>query len=245
MEIAENPALSPTAQRIKRAVDAFYQQMAGAVTSVDTTEPIAALTFDDGPDPTSTPDVLRLLARYDVKATFFMVGAAAYRHPDLVRQVAEAGHVIANHSWDHSSFVTLSGRQRRTQIRACQRVIKPYGVRLFRPPFGRQNVAARMDARLLRYQVIAWSLTVEDWHDGDAEHMAAQLIEGVCPGTIVLLHDSIFRAEIDQRIQYDRRPLIRAVELFLEQRSKAMRFVTVPELLARGAPIVREWYEDD
>lgn len=243
---ANEPApLSPGLQRIKRTVDAIYQRLAGAITSVNTTEPIAALTFDDGPDPTSTPAVLRLLDRYNVKATFFMVGAAAYRHPELVREVAEAGHTIANHSWDHSSFVTLTGRQRRTQLRACQRVLKPYGLRLFRPPFGRQNVAARMDARLLLFKVIAWSLTVEDWSDRDTDRMAARLLDGVKPGSIVLLHDSIFRAEIDQPIVYDRRPVTRAVELFLEQRHREYRFVTVPELLRRGTPVEREWYDDD
>src|SRR3954447_708046 len=87
---AEHQPPPPGIRRIQRAVDAFYQRAVGAITSVETAEPLVALTFDDGPDPYSTPDVLRLLDRFGAQATFFMVGAAAYRHPDLVRQVAEA-----------------------------------------------------------------------------------------------------------------------------------------------------------
>src|SRR4051794_38727678 len=102
------PPLSPRAMRVKRLIDATYRVLAGAITSVETEQPLVALTFDDGPDPLSTPSVLRLLERHNARATFFMVGAAAYRHPDLVRQVAQAGHVIANHSWDHSSFTALT-----------------------------------------------------------------------------------------------------------------------------------------
>src|SRR4051812_35940455 len=115
--------LSPRAERVKRFVDAAYQRAVGAITSAETTQPLVALTFDDRPDPRSTPLVLDLLERHDARATFFMVGAAAYRHPDLVRRIAEAGHTVANHSWDHTSFTTISGRQRRTQIRATQRVL--------------------------------------------------------------------------------------------------------------------------
>jgi peptidoglycan-N-acetylglucosamine deacetylase len=241
----EREQLSPGLQRVTRAVDTIYQRLAGAITSVSTTEPIAALTFDDGPDPLYTPNVLRLLERYDARATFFMVGAAAYRHPGLVKQVAEAGHAIANHSWDHTSFVTLTSRQRRTQIRACQRVIKPYGTRLFRPPYGRQSVASHLEARLLGFQVVAWSLHISDWSEGDPEHLTAALTAGVRPGSIVLLHDSIFRAELDQRIQYDRRPLLQALGRFLDQQRGRFRWVTVPELLRRGRPVVREWYADD
>src|SRR4051812_45491348 len=207
VNIRDQPSVSPGVRRIQRLVDALYQRVVGAITSVETTEPLVALTFDDGPDPTSTPSVLRLLEQYDARATFFMVGAAAHRHPDLVKQIAAAGHAIANHSWDHSSFTSMRGRQRRTQMRRCQRAIAPYGVRLFRPPYGRQNIASHLDARLLGFKVVAWSLAVDDWRTGDAHLMARRLIDHANPGSIVLLHDSIFRAAPDQPIQYGREPV--------------------------------------
>jgi peptidoglycan/xylan/chitin deacetylase (PgdA/CDA1 family) len=238
-------SLSPTIQRVQRVVDAIYQRLAGAITSVEVEEPLTALTFDDGPDPASTPAVLRLLERYDARATFFLVGAAARRHRDLVQQIAAAGHTIGNHSWDHTPFDTIGGRQRRGQLRACQRAIVPYGRRLFRPPYGHQTVGSHFDATLLRFKVVAWSLAVDDWQDDDAERVARRLIAGVRPGSIVLLHDAIFRVEPDLRVQYDRGPLLRALERFLEERHRQYRFVTVPELLARGRPIVRAWYDDE
>jgi peptidoglycan/xylan/chitin deacetylase (PgdA/CDA1 family) len=222
-------------------VDAFYRRAVGAITCVETTEPLVALTFDDGPDPTSTPQVLRMLQRYGAQATFFMVGAAAHRHPGLVRQVAEAGHAIGNHSWDHASFIAIPGRQRRAQLRWCQRVIRPYARRLFRPPYGHQHIASHLDARILGFQVIGWSLSVADWLERDPAVMAAGLRDGVEPGSIVLLHDSIFRGEPDQGLQYGRGPLLEALENFLQGAAGRLRVVTLPDLLASGRPIVEEW----
>jgi peptidoglycan/xylan/chitin deacetylase (PgdA/CDA1 family) len=235
---------SPTIQRVQRVVDAVYQRLVGAVTSVEVTAPLVALTFDDGPHPASTPQVLQLLERYNAKATFFLVGAAARRSQELVRQIAEAGHAIGNHSWDHTSFDTIGGVRRRRQMQACQRIIAPYGLRLFRPPYGHQTVGSHLDAALLGFKVIAWSLSVADWSDPDAERMARRLIASVRPGSIVLLHDAIFRVETNPEIQYDRQALIRALELFLEDRQGRFELVTVPELMARGRPVVREWYDD-
>lgn len=236
---------SPTIQRVQRAVDAVYRRIAGAVTSVEVTEPLVALTFDDGPNPASTPQVLALLARYNARATFFLVGAAARRHPALVREIAEAGHVVGNHSWDHTSFDSIPGRQRRRQMRNTQRAIAPHGVRLFRPPYGHQTVGSRFDASLLGFQVIAWSLSIADWSDPDAERMARRLIAHVKPGSIVLLHDAIFKVETNPEIQYNRSAFIRALGLFLEATHRQYRFVTAPELMARGRPVVREWYDDE
>lgn len=237
----EAPVLSPGLQRVQRLVDGLYRSVAGAIVSVETREPLVALTFDDGPDPTSTPLVLKLLERYAARATFFMVGAAAHRHPQVVRAVAEAGHAIANHSWDHASFPSISGRQRRTQLRWCQRAIRPYGVRLFRPPYGHQTIASHLDARLLGFQVVGWSLAVTDWHERDPDVLVARLEDGVEPGSIVLLHDSIFRGELDQPMQYGRGPLLEALETYLEVTKGQFELVTVPELLRRGRPVVEEW----
>lgn len=236
--------MAPGLQRVQRLVDGLYRSVGGAIASVETNEPLVALTFDDGPDPTSTPHVLRLLERYGARATFFMVGAAAHRHPELVRAVAEAGHTVANHSWDHASFPSISGRQRRTQLRWCQRAIRPYGVRLFRPPYGHQSVASHLDARLLGFQVVGWSLAVTDWLERDPAVLVDRLEEGVEPGSIVLLHDSIFRGELDQPMQYGRGPLLQALERFLERSHGRFELVTVPELLARGRPVVEEWLSD-
>jgi len=110
------------------------RHLMGIITHVETQEEVAALTFDDGPHPEYTPRLLEILERLQARATFFMVGEAAQRHREIVRRVADAGHAIGNHSWDHPSFPQITGRERREQIRPCERAIAPYGERIFRPP---------------------------------------------------------------------------------------------------------------
>jgi peptidoglycan-N-acetylglucosamine deacetylase len=123
----------------------------GTISHVHTRESVAALTFDDGPDPEYTPRLLAILERYRAQATFFMTGKAAQAHPELVRRVAQAGHAIGNHSWDHPSFPLISGRERRAQIRACAQALVPYGSRLFRPPYTEQNLGSRIEREIKKF----------------------------------------------------------------------------------------------
>src|SRR5687767_1986315 len=111
---------------MKRSFPILYSRIAnfrrrhfGAIHRFITTLPIAALTFDDGPHPKFTPQLLSVLARYNAHATFFIVGEAARQHPEIVRAIAEAGHAIANHSWDHARFPEISSAERRRQLRLC------------------------------------------------------------------------------------------------------------------------------
>jgi peptidoglycan-N-acetylglucosamine deacetylase len=236
----------------RRLASAAARATLGTLSHVVTAEAVAALTFDDGPDPESTPRLLELLARHEVRATFFMLGVAAQRHPDLVRQVAEAGHAIGNHSWDHPSFPFIGGRERRRQIRACAAALAPYGARLLRPPYGYQDLASRLDAWWLGYRVIGWSLDVGDWYRDDGEGMAKQLLREIRPGSVVLLHDTLFvkpAAEREHVIVHEpRRPrdaMLAAVSGLLAGVEGTLRFVTVPELLRYGWPVRRNWYVKD
>jgi peptidoglycan-N-acetylglucosamine deacetylase len=212
---------------------------AGAITHVETGDRIAALTFDDGPHPDYTPRLLEILWRHRAQATFFMVGDAASRHPHLVRQVAEAGHTIGNHAWDHPSFHAIPSRQRRDQLRACQRVLAPYGVHLFRPPYGHQNRLLPLEALWLQYDVVAWSLDSLDWRDACSESIARRLIDGIKPGSIVLLHDSIYGAAKAWGAHTRRDETLKAVDLCLSRLGDDLSFVTIPELLASGRPARR------
>src|SRR5262249_49636601 len=116
----------------------------GTIISVVTREPVAALTFDDGPHPEYTPRLLDILEQYKVHATFFMVGEAAQKHPELVGQVAHAGHTVGNHSLDHPFFPSIPKHERQRQIRACEQALAPYGRRLFRFPYGAENLASHV-----------------------------------------------------------------------------------------------------
>ena len=227
---------------IHRLYNALLRRGIGTITHVSTQEPVAALTFDDGPHTEVTPRLLDILDKYQARATFFMVGEAAQRYPDLVRRVAEAGHAIGNHSWDHSSLPLLSGKERRAQIRACEKAIAPYGQRLFRPPYGHQSVTSRLDALWLGYQVIAWNVTASDWRDHDANWMTDRLVNEIKPGSIILFHDALY-TYVEKRYT-DREPTLRAVNLLLERLGENFRFVTIPDLLRSGEPQRRNWYQE-
>ncbi len=212
----------------------------GAIIRVSTQEAVVALTFDDGPHPEATPRLLEILAKHHARATFFMVGETAEKHQRLVRQVAEQGHAIGNHSWDHPSFPLVSGRVRRQQIRACERVLAPYGLRLFRPPYGHQNLASWLDARRLGYDVVTWSVVADDWRYRDAISMTNQLVPSLHPGCVVMFHDGLFDAS-DPRC-FDRGPMLEAVAKLLDLLLDRFHFVTIPELLRQGRAERHPWF---
>lgn len=214
------------------------RRVCGAVVSAGTAEPVMALTFDDGPDPASTPRILEALARHGMKATFFLVGARARRHPGLVARIAAEGHAIGNHSWDHPSLPTLSMRAVADQIRRTRGVLAPHGQRLLRPPYGHQDPRTHLAARLLGYRVVAWSAAGEDWRGDDAETVAGRILARAAPGAIVLLHDTLYSFEAERF--RDRDPTIAALGI-LAARLPGTSFVTVPELLRLGRPVTRHW----
>jgi peptidoglycan/xylan/chitin deacetylase (PgdA/CDA1 family) len=209
-----------------------------ALKEILTEDPVVALTFDDGPDPLYTPRLLDLLAAHRARATFFMIGARADRHPELVARVAAEGHVIGNHSWDHPSFPLISGEERREQVRACARAISPYDQQLFRPPYGHQDLASWLDISQMGYRAVAWKIDAGDWEERDGPSIAEAVMAKLQPGAIVLLHDGLFDA-VDERF-FPRDATISAVELLLNGLA-GFRFVTIPELLQYGTPRCKQW----
>jgi peptidoglycan-N-acetylglucosamine deacetylase len=212
----------------------------GVITKVQTKEPVMALTFDDGPNPDATPDLLRLLEKHGAKATFFMVGSAAARHRHLVRRVAEEGHSIGNHTWDHPVLPRTPRAERLAQLRACQRALEPYGRRLFRPPYLAISKKARLDALLLRYKVIMGSVDSRDWFVADGETIAETLLAAPMPGDIIVLHDGLCGFEnitLSHAPVPARDGMLAGLELFLTELSGRFRFVTIPELLRVGRPV--------
>lgn len=213
----------------------------GTITHVSTSKPAVALTFDDGPDPGCTPRLLDVLQQHHAKATFFMVGQAAERHPEIVKKVAAAGHVIGNHSWDHPSFPLLTGRERRAQIRACAKSLAPYAQHIFRPPYADQNLLSRLDALWLGYQVITYNSTAMDWLDHDADWIKNRIISRIQNGSIILFHDSLFRHGEDRYVA--REPMLNAVDMILNELGGRFSFMTVPELLRQGSPQRQYWHK--
>jgi peptidoglycan/xylan/chitin deacetylase (PgdA/CDA1 family) len=208
-------------------------------------QPLAALTFDDGPDPDGTPAVLAALARHRASATFFVLGRNAVRYPDLMRRIAVDGHQIANHTYAHPCMVGLSPLRTALELMRCERALRRTRVRRgrwMRPPFGAIDARACTVARLCGYRVVNWSVAGMDWTGADTDAIAAHVLEGLRPGAIVLLHDGLEppadgRWPRDVRALRDRRPMVEALSQVLGQaESRSIEWVTVDALLRRAAP---------
>src|ERR1700756_2577031 len=156
-----------------------------------------ALTFDDGPNPVDTPQLLDLLREKGVKATFFVVGKRADRYPEIVRRAWEEGHLIANHTWSHYSlFCFLTPACLRTEIeRGAESVRRICGFRplLFRSPVGQRHPLLRRYLEDARLEYISWSVRSRDTLTWNSEVLARRILKQVASGDIILLHDHLPR----------------------------------------------------
>lgn len=153
---------------------------------------MVALTFDDGPWPGNTERILKVLEENDVRATFFMVGVRVKRAPKLAAQVADAGHLVANHSFSHQSFATASKKELKRQIEKGRSTIKhATGVdtRWVRPPYGAMDKAAWKYAKKHDYRIVRWTVDSEDWRKPGAKKIASRVLKRVKPGSVILMHD--------------------------------------------------------
>lgn len=159
----------------------------GALYRVAKAENEVYLTFDDGPHPDITPQVLALLARYNAKATFFMVGSRVERYPEVVNRVIEMGHAVGNHSWSHKDgFITPL----HDYLADVNRGAALTNAKMFRPPYGRilpaqyRNIAQSA-------KVVMWDVLSADFDPHlNAETCAQNVLGLVRPGSIVVFHDS-------------------------------------------------------
>jgi chitin deacetylase len=184
-------------------------------------EKLFALTFDDGPWPSSTRAILRILAANKVKATFFMVGQELSRRPEIAREVRDAGHAIGSHSWDHPA----RPRDPVAQIQRTDAQIKGIlgmNPTLFRPPYGLLKNGMAEQAMKEGDAIIIWSADCADWKRPGAAHIARMIIGQARPGGIALMHDG----------GGNRAQTVAALPVIIRTlRARGYRFVTVPELL--------------
>ncbi|MFV0337890.1 MAG: polysaccharide deacetylase family protein [Chthoniobacterales bacterium] len=197
--------------------------------SIPTSEPVVALTFDDGPHPKLTPKLLDLLKKENIKATFYVVGQMVDAHPEVLRRTVQEGHEIGNHSWSHPAFTKLSSNGVKSQVdRTNQAIKKAAGVTPtnIRPPYGATN--KRLNKRLneeFGLKVIMWSVDPQDWKYRNSTRVANQILTNAKPGDIILAHD------------IHATTIAAMPRVISELKKRGYRFVTVSELIAmEGAP---------
>jgi len=152
-----------------------------------------ALTFDDGPDPGSTPEFTRVLAERKVRATFFMLGSMVAKQPGLAAEIAAAGHEVGVHGWDHRYLPARTPRATRSDLtRATELIANVTGTKpgLFRPPYGVLSGPALLTARDLGLTPVLWGAWGREWAAGATSVSVLQtLLDGLDGGVTVLLHD--------------------------------------------------------
>ncbi|MFD4508508.1 polysaccharide deacetylase family protein [Streptomyces sp. NPDC058457] len=151
------------------------------------------LTFDDGPNPNYTPHILDTLAKYDVRAMFFLCGECIVVNRELVARMAEEGHVVGNHTWTHPLLTTLDRSEIRDEMTSTSDAIEDtYGERpqWFRAPYGAWNRAAFQLGAEMGMEPMAWTVDSTDWTVPGTQTIVDTIENGAAPGVVVLSHDA-------------------------------------------------------
>lgn len=198
-----------------------------------------ALTFDDGPDPVYTGQILNILKKYGVKATFFMVGSNAQRNPELVARACREGNLLGNHTYTHPNVAVISRKQTQLELNATQRVIEEitgHKTILFRPPYVAdaepqtpEELIPIVRAQELGYLTVGEFNDPQDWSRPGVDRIVNRVLSGANSGNIILLHDA----------GGDRSQTVKALpRIITALKAKGYRFVTVNRLLGVGPDVV-------
>lgn len=148
-----------------------------------------ALTFDDGPHPKVTQQILRTLKKYDAKATFFVVGDSVKKYPKVLKEVSDAGHEIGNHTFNHVKLTTLSSKQIQSQIQSTDTAVKSVigqNTTVFRPPYGAYNNSVK---KQLKVPNVLWTIDTLDWKHHNPTKTLQVVKANAKNGSIILMHD--------------------------------------------------------
>ncbi len=199
-----------------REIDATYF-------SIETSEKVIAITFDDGPHGVNTPRLLDMLKKRGVKATFYVVGNMVEYNPQILKRMIAEGHEIGNHTVTHGNLARMSDASLRKELQdAHDMIVDATGVapKSMRPPGGAiTNDQKKLMLKEFGYPTILWSVDPEDWKRPGASVVTSRLVNGARPGGILLVHDL-------------HAPTVDAMPSTLDQLlAKGYRFVTVTELI--------------
>ncbi len=204
-------------------------------------ERVVALTYDDGPNPPYTAQILDVLQREGVHATFFVVGQAVQAYPSVVRREADEGNAVGNHTWSHGHLVLYDPKSLRETLERTDRAIYAATgrhTRIMRPPYGGRDWFVLDQVRKLGYTPVMWSVPLpNDWEYPPAPLIAARVLRYVGDGSIIDLHDGnrgivcAAHPKVSAHV-CDRSRDVEATRLIVESlKRRGYRFVTIPELL--------------
>ena len=189
-----------------------------------------ALTYDDGPNDPDTIRLLEVLAKHNVRATFFLIGRYVQQRPDIVREVVKAGHVIGNHTFTHPLLIFKSAAEVRRELTDCRATIQDAvgeQSNIFRPPFGGRRPAVLRIARELGLEPIMWSVTGYDWNAPPAVVIEKKVSRRIRGGDVILLHDGGHK-----QMGADRSQTVLATDhLITRYKSEGYDFVTIQQML--------------
>ncbi len=215
-----------------------YEKTGHVIWEVNTKEKLVALTFDDGPHPFFTPEILDLLAKYDAKATFFVAGNKVIRFPDLLKREVKEGHEIANHTYHHIYGRNITSEKLSSELDETDKIIQKivgFKPTLYRPVGGFYNDLIINTAIKKGKDVVLWTWEQDsrDWTEPPASQICSYITKGIKPGNIILFHDW-HGSEYTQTCQ-----TVIALDTILEFLYKnGYKCVTVSELLFRSTQII-------
>lgn len=210
------------------SINAFSNNYGRVINHGPKEEKVIALTFDDGPHPTYTNQILDILKEYDVKATFFVLGKFAEAYPDIIIRQWQEGHEIGNHTYSHVDAKRVSKKVLYNEYKKTQEIIENlinHQPRLFRPPYGSFDSQALDIMEMHDSIIVLWSAHQDskDWSNPDVEEIVNITLSNIRNGDIILFHDYVY---------YDESSTVEALkEIIPELKSRGYRFVTISELL--------------
>ena len=184
-----------------------------------------ALTFDDGPHPKYTPEILDILDQYDVKATFFVIGTNAEGYPDIIKREIETGHEIGNHTYTHTRLPSMNDETLKQELSSCEKAIEAAGYTpyFFRPPEGKYDEEDLETIARFGYSVVLWTVDTEDWSGVSTDHIVNAVRNQIKDGGIILCHDFLTsKCHTPEALRI----------IIPELLAQGYEFVTVSELLA-------------
>jgi peptidoglycan-N-acetylglucosamine deacetylase len=227
---------------VATAVAAGYQSMAPTAqwyghtfTGLPSGTKQIALTYDDGPNDPYTLRLLEVFAKHQVHATFFLIGRYVRQHPEIVREIGHAGHVVGNHTFTHPLLIFKSEAEIRRELTGCRSVLQDAvgeHSNLFRPPFGGRRPAVLRIARELGLRPIMWNVTGYDWNAPPSDVIERKVSRQLRGGDVILLHDGGHKQMGSDRSQ----TVIATDNLIARFKSQGNEFVTIPEMLSKNAP---------